>query len=36
MNAEYLRTLYDYNAWANERILETTARLSGEDRKSVV
>ena len=30
MNAEYLRTLYDYNAWANERILETTARLSGD------
>jgi uncharacterized damage-inducible protein DinB len=28
MNTDYIRTLYDYNAWANERILETTAQLS--------
>lgn len=28
MIAELIRTMYDYNAWANRRILETSARLS--------
>ena len=28
--AAALRTLYDYNAWANARILEASARLSRE------
>ncbi len=30
MAAEFVRTLYDYNAWANERVLDTTVHLSGE------
>jgi len=27
---EYIRTLYEYSAWANERILDTAARLTAE------
>jgi uncharacterized damage-inducible protein DinB len=27
---DYFRTLYGYNAWANERILESAAHLTGE------
>ncbi len=30
MNTEYMRTLYAYNAWANGRILDTTAQLTPE------
>ncbi len=28
MTAELVRTMYEYNAWANQRILDTTAQLS--------
>ncbi|MGH2593772.1 MAG: DinB family protein, partial [Anaerolineae bacterium] len=28
MITDYIRTLYDYNAWANERILDTVAHLT--------
>ncbi len=30
MITEFIRTLYEYNAWANERILDTAAQLSAE------
>ncbi len=30
MNGEYFRTLYAYNAWANQRILDTAAQLTAE------
>ncbi len=30
MLTQYLRTLYDYNGWANRRILDTTAQLPPE------
>jgi len=30
MILEYIRTLYAYNAWSNERILDTAARLNAE------
>jgi uncharacterized damage-inducible protein DinB len=30
MNKEYIQTLYNYNAWANTRILDAAARLSQE------
>lgn len=30
MLTEFIRTLYDYNAWANRRILDTSARLAPE------
>ena len=30
MNTESIRILYDYSAWANRRILDTTARLTPE------
>ncbi len=31
MNREYFSTLYDYNYWANERILRTTEKASDAD-----
>lgn len=30
MSLEMIRTLYNYNAWANRRVLDTAARLSPE------
>ena len=27
---EFIRTMYDYNAWANKRILDTAAQLTQE------
>lgn len=30
MTPELIRTMYDYNAWANQRVLDTTARLDPE------
>lgn len=30
MSVEMIRTLYNYNAWANRRVLDTAARLSPE------
>ena len=30
MHVEYVRTLYDYTAWANARVLEQAARLTDE------
>ncbi len=30
MSTEYIRTLYAYNAWANQRILDTAAQLTPE------
>ncbi len=34
MNIELIRTLYDYNAWANQRILDTTTKLTPEQRQT--
>lgn len=31
MNVEYIRTLYAYSAWANNRILDTAAHLTHEE-----
>jgi uncharacterized damage-inducible protein DinB len=33
MNTEYIVMLYQYNAWANGRILETVARLNSEQQR---
>jgi uncharacterized damage-inducible protein DinB len=30
MNAEEFRTLYEYNAWANRRVMESCARLNAD------
>jgi uncharacterized damage-inducible protein DinB len=31
MNKDHIQTLYDYNRWANDRILDTAAKLSHEE-----
>ena len=30
MNAEYIRTLYEYDRWANDRVLGAVSKLTGE------
>ena len=34
MTTEFIRTLYNYNAWANQRILDTAAQLAPEQLKA--